>query len=153
MDQPDTADPFDPSLARFPTRVVALERVLDLLHVSNAPDLVLQYRMAMERGARFPPVSVVAVLGRYVIGDGHKRFSAVRGLPVASVVVEVWPLWRLGADLLAQAKITLHEWHRATVALLTRGSTRELGGLLRATVVHWWRIVRSVLTLPRRPNS
>lgn len=107
----------------------------------------------MEQGVQFPPISVVAVLGRYVVADGHRRFSAARGLPIDEVVVEVWPFAQLAADLLAQTRATLREWRRAVVALLTRGSARELGDVLRATAAHWWRIVRSLLTLHCRRVS
>src|SRR5262249_17879356 len=86
---------FDPKLAKSPTRVLPLDQVIDLLSVTHAPERVEEYRQAMLRGDRFPPVSVVKLAGRYFVADGHKRLCAYKTLGGGELVVEVWsiPRW------------------------------------------------------------
>ncbi len=103
----EAADPLielsiDSAQAQFPTRTLRIEQVVDLLHVSHVPERVEEYRQAMLRGDRFPPISVVRLAGRFFIADGHKRFSACKMLPVRHVLVEVWSIRRLLSDLLRQ---------------------------------------------------
>ena len=81
---------FDTSLARSPTRALPVSAVIDLLHVTHAPERIAEFREAMQRGESFPPVSVVRLAGRFFLADGHKRFSAYRSLPVRDIRVEVW---------------------------------------------------------------
>src|SRR5262245_49152445 len=93
--QPDDGAPrcFDVARAAYPVRVLPPHRVVDLLPVSHAPERIAEYRLAMQRGERFPPIAVVRCGGRYLIADGHKRFSAYRQLTDADIAVEVWT-WR-----------------------------------------------------------
>lgn len=143
--------PFDPARAVFGTRVVAVGRVADLLHVSHDPDGIRRYRDAMLRGERFPPVSVIALPGRYVIADGHRRFQAFLGLGADELLVEVWPLRALAADLWRQH---LHFLRRGAAAMrsLARGRSgrEEAWRFLRQLAGHWLRIARSLFRSPLR---
>jgi hypothetical protein len=136
---------FDPALAEFPTRVVAIREVLDLLQVSHAPERIGAYRDAMQAGAVFPPISVIRVGGRYLIADGHKRFSAYRMLPVNDILVEVWTLRRVGRDQWQQ----LGRKTRQQLALLRASAQdpsarRAVRRLALDTVGHWRRVLRSL---------
>jgi len=152
----NSGDCFDARLASYPTRVLRLAEVVDPLSVTHAPDVIARYADAMRCGARFPPVSVVCLAGRYFIADGHKRFSACRQLGVAELVVEVWP-WR--------------RWLRDQSAQLRRSATTQGALLARAcvdpvarraarhqaivTAGHWRRIATSLrrLTAGRRRRA
>ena len=57
----------------------------------------------MRAGDLFPPVSVIRLLGRWLVADGHKRYVAWAGLGGKEIVVEVWPLRRWLADQAGQA--------------------------------------------------
>jgi ParB-like nuclease family protein len=136
---------FDPALAEFPTQVLALDRVVDLLHISHAPERITAYRQAMLHGARFPPIAVVRVAGRYMIADGHKRFSAYKSLPVTEILVEVWTTrrwlqdqWRQFAGKTAQQVRTLF---RSPIDSTARRQARRL---FWDTTGHWARITRSM---------
>jgi len=94
--------PFDQDLSNRPTRVVPVDRVVDLLRVPHAHDRIRMYRKAMASGDRFPPISVFRLGTIYVITDGHKRFTAVTKLGLKQIVVELWGIGTLCSDLLAQ---------------------------------------------------
>ena len=88
-DGPARASCFNPALAAFPTRRVPIDRVVDLLPVSHAPERIDEYRRAMQRGERFPPIAVVRFAGRFC----RRRTQALQRLPPAAgdeIVVEVW---------------------------------------------------------------
>src|SRR5262245_53290499 len=74
----DATAVFDASLAEYPTRVLRCDEVVDLIPLSHAPDRIAQYRDEMRQGNRFPPISVIRLVGRYLVADGHKRFAAYR---------------------------------------------------------------------------
>lgn len=132
---------FDPALATAPTRVVAVAAVVDLLQVTHAPDRVCEYRCAMQRGERFPPIAVVPVAGRFVVADGHKRLTAYKALPVTEIVVEVWTIRRLLHDQWRQFRAkTAQQWWVLSRSAVDRGARREAVRLFRDTMRHWKRI-------------
>jgi len=140
---------FDPARAEYPTRVLPLDRVIDPLPVSHAPERIEQYRTAMARGERFPPIAVVRVGGRFLVADGHKRFSAYKGLTRDRIVVQVWTIRRWLRDQWTQ----LTRKTRQQVTLLRRSRTdprarREAVRLALDTLEHWRRVLRS-LRAPR----
>ncbi|MFH1177737.1 MAG: ParB N-terminal domain-containing protein [Acidobacteriota bacterium] len=142
------ADPFDTVLARFPTQVVALVQVVDLLHVTHRADRVAELKSAMEQGACFPPISVVRFGARYIVADGHKRLSAARELCFAKIVVEVWPWRRLAADLGRQHLRFLRRLAAALAQLARGGAERRAGRrFLAETAEHCLRIARSLARL------
>ena len=136
---------FDPLRAQFPTRVVPLERVVDLLPLTHAPERVAQYRTAMLRGDRFPPIAVVRLGGRYLVADGHKRLSAYQELRHDEIVVEVWTIGRWLRDQSQQfGRKTRHQ-----VSVLRRSRTdpearREARRLALDTIGHWRRVALSL---------
>jgi len=136
---------FDPARAEFPTRVLPLECVVDPLSVSHAPERIAEYRAAMQRGDRFPPIAVVRVGRRFLVADGHKRLSACRELIRGPIVVEVWTVRRWLRD----------QWQQFTrktrqQARLARRSTsdprarQEARRLALDTIGHWRRMARSL---------
>lgn len=142
--------PFDPAHATWPTRTVRVARVVDLLAVTHAPERVLEFRRAMLAGELFPPISVVAFAGRFVIADGHKRFAACRGLALEEIPVEVWPARRLTADLSRQLVRFLHRAGGAGLQLVRGPSERrEALHFLHTTWEHGLRIARSLRKLAR----
>ena len=135
-------DVFDPALATHPTRVVACDVLVDPLHVTNLPEVVDTYRAAMQRGDRFPPISVVRLFGIWFVADGHKRFTAYRTLGSPTILVEVWPLRRWAADHVAQARASVRRW---SAVLRRRPGAPALGRQLRIEFAHLRRILRSAL--------
>jgi hypothetical protein len=136
---------FDPALAEFPTRVVPVDRVLDLLGVSHAPERIAAYRRAMEGGEVFPPISVIRLGRRFVIADGHKRFSACRQLRVHEVVVEVWTVRRCLRDQWRQlARKTRQQIGLLRASTRDRYARRALRRLALDTIGHWRRVFRSL---------
>lgn len=152
MRRADSADCFDARGAEYPTRVVRVDEVVDLLAVTHAPERVAAYREAMANGTRFPPIAVVRGMGRYWIADGHKRFSAYAQLSDAPLPVEVWPLRRWLHDQWQQLRRK-----SAQQARLLRGGLRDprdrraARRLLWDTFGHWRRIARSLRGAARRP--
>ena len=140
-------DCFDAAAAEYPTRVVAIAAVTDLLSVPHAPEVVGRYREAMLAGERFPPVSVIRLGGRLLLADGHKRLRAYRTLGPETILVEVWTLARWLRDQRRQ----LRENARKNATILRR-SLRDPAGaarLLGTTAAHWRRVARSLLRGPR----
>jgi hypothetical protein len=137
---------FDTAGAEFPTRVLPLARVVDPLPVSHAPERIEAYRLAMERGERFPPIAVVRWGARFLVADGHKRFTAYRQLSGRDeIVVEVWPLRRWLRDQLGQ----LRRKTRQQLGILRRSYTdpqarRDATRLAWDTVGHWRRMALSL---------
>jgi len=128
---------FDPQLARFATIELPCSSIVDLLPLTHAPDRVARYRERMQSGDRFPPISVIRLGGRYVIADGHKRFSAYRTLGADRILVEVWPLHRWARD----------QWDQVV------GNARKNGRILRLSVTDppaAWRLACSTLRHWRR---
>jgi ParB/Sulfiredoxin domain len=138
-------------LAAFSTRQVKIERVVDLLQVSHAPDLIQAYADAMRAGDSFPPVSVIPFGRRYIITDGHKRFNACRALGLEEIEVEIWTLGRLFGDLGRQSVRHLRTMGTAA-RNLTRGpeGRRDAYNFAATTAAHWRRTVVSLWNLARR---
>lgn len=148
---PDYADCFDPALADFPTRILSLAQVVDLLHVAHRPDEIERFREAIECGDRFPPISVVHLAGRFFVADGHKRFSAYAALPVSEIVVQVWTMRRWLQDQWRQFRHkTRQQCRLAFRSLYDQRARAEAGRLVLDTIGHWRRIVVSLTTRPRR---
>jgi GT2 family glycosyltransferase len=141
--------PFDVSRAGGPTRVVALQDVVDLLHVSHAPDTIDSYRSRMLAGDGFPPIAVVAVAGRFVVADGHKRLAAYKSLGHADIVVETWSGMRLLQDQWQQAVGNLRKNGR--ILRLSVTDPRAARDLLLTTVRHWRRVALALVTRGRVP--
>lgn len=142
-----SSEPFDAKRAELATARVSVDRVLDLLHASHHPERIAEYREQMLQGARFPPIAVVRLAGRYLVADGHKRLHAYLGLPdrPRELLVECWIWRRWLADQLAQLR---RKWGQIGYALLggPRG-WRLLPALVGDTLRHWWRVVYSLGTL------
>jgi len=133
--------------------MLATADVVDLLEVTHAPERVADYRRAMERGDRFPPIAAVRLGGRFLLADGHKRLSAVRALaePPETIPVEIWSVRRWLADQVGQ----LRRKTRRQVALLARSCVDpqarvEGTRLIADTVGHWRRITRSLVLRRQR---
>ncbi len=136
---------FDAAGAQGPTRVLRVQEIVDLLPISHAPERIEEYRLAMQRGDRFPPIAVVRCGRRFFIADGHKRFSAYLELQRDEIVVEIWPPRRWLRDQWQQFVSKT----RQQVRVLGRGgrtpqARREAARLLWDTVGHWRRIWRSL---------
>jgi hypothetical protein len=90
-------------------------------------------------------VAVLPVAGRFVITDGHKRFSAFRPLAGDAVVVEVWGLRRLAADLWQQSRVQQRRaWSLLVRAPRDPGARREAAAFLGGQAAHLGRIARSL---------
>lgn len=153
-DAPDHPACFDASLAEMPTAVVARARLVDPLAVSHAPERVAEYRAAMRRGDRFPPIAVVRFGGRLYVADGHKRLAACEALEVETLVVEVWNWRRWGRDQAGQlARKTRQQWRVLTRAPWDASARREARRLFWDTVGHWRRIGLSLARRSQRPRS
>jgi hypothetical protein len=141
---------FDSARAEFPTRVLPLDAVVDLLPLTHAPERIEQYRLAMQRGDRFPPVAVVRLFGRFLVADGHKRLSAYRALADAPIPVEVWTRRRWLRDQWTQlARKTRHQASLIRRLPADPGARQEARRLALDTLGHWKRVARS-LSLRRR---
>jgi hypothetical protein len=146
---------FDPALATAPTRVVRVDAVVDLLEVTHLPERIIEYRQAMERGARFPPIAVVRVAGRFLVADGHKRLSAYKALPVDEIVVEVWTMRRWLHDQWRQlVHKTRQQWWLLWRSPVDRQARAQARRLFWDTVGHWKRVVSSLSRVwqRRRPE-
>lgn len=145
----DTPSPFDRTLARFPTRLVRVDHVVDLLSLTHAPERIEIYRDAMRRGSRFPPISVIRLVGRLVVADGHKRLAAARQTGAHMIDVEIWPWWRFLADQCDQAVRNVHKNRLILQSLFVDpAASRRLAA---STVSHWRRVASSIaLRLTRR---
>ncbi len=138
---------FDHSLSEGRTRRLPLSAVLDLLPLTHAHDRVLAYRGQMQAGARFPPVAVVPLGGRWVIADGHKRFTAYSALGPEAIVVEVWGVGRLLRDQWRQVRANAGKNRVILAACLN--DRREARRLALATLGHWRRVLSSLRHLAR----
>jgi hypothetical protein len=152
QDTPDRC--FDPALAEYPTRTVPLTAIVDPLAVTHAPERIAAYRDAMRAGDRFPPIAVLALGGRYVVVDGHKRFQAYRALPAADMLVEIWTVRRWLRDQWSQ----LRRKTRQQASVLARSvrdpnARREAARLAGDTLRHWRRVARSLRALRLRSSS
>jgi hypothetical protein len=133
---------FDPALAEFRVATLPLERVIDPLAITHAPDRVARYRDCMAAGERFPPIAVVRVLGVYLVADGHKRLAAYRSLGSTDILVEVWPMRRWASDQRRQALANLRK-NRMIVFLAVREPIAAFR-LLLSTILHWKRVGASL---------
>jgi len=148
----DAKDVFDSSQAQYPTRFLDLSRIVDMLHVTNAPRTVDGYRAAMENGDRFPPISLVRLVGIWFVADGHKRLTAYRSLGAQKILVEVWPLRRWLRDQGAQARASARRW---AAAIFDRdGGAPGWRDLLAIELAHVRRMMASLISLrgSRRPR-
>lgn len=141
---------FDPGLARHPTRELAVSEVVDLLDVTHAPDQIEIYRQRMAAGDRFPPVSVILVGPWVLVADGHKRFSAFRTFSPATVVVEVWPLYRWLGNQVQQ--LLRNARKNASIVRLLFTDPPEARRLAGTTLAHWRRVAVSLSRRARRPS-
>ena len=141
---------FDRGKAAFPVLIVPTSQVVDLLNQTHRPDKVAEYREAMEGGARFPPLAVVRWGRRFILTDGHKRFTACKQRRMTRVMVEVWTLRRWVQDLREQSA-------RKTRQIVTLGARSAVDSAARKaskrlfwdTVGHWQRIFKSLWVLLR----
>ena len=136
---------FDASCATSPIARLPVSAVHDLLTVTHAADRIARYRDEMAGGARFPPISVIRLFGRYLVADGHKRLAAFRALGAGEdeILVEVWPLSRWLADQQRQAVANARKNGRILALSVTH--PREAGRLAATTVLHWRRVLVSLL--------
>ena len=134
---------FDPDLAAFATIELACNDVIDPLAVTHAAARVSEYRSRMAAGDRFPPVSVLRVGGRYLLVDGHKRFTAYRELGHTHLVVEIWPLSRWLQDQARQLRDNARK--NARIMALSVRHPGDARRLLLTTLLHWRRVARSLL--------
>jgi len=126
---------------------VPVSSIVDLLPLTHAPGRVAEYRDAMLKGERFPPVAVVRLAGRWVLADGHKRLTAARGVAGAEIPVEVWSFRRWSADQRRQLRDNVGKNRR--IAALAISSPREAARLLWSTLEHWIRVARSLWIVAR----
>ena len=134
---------FDPARAEFPTRMLPVEAIVDLLPLTHVPERVTAYRDRMQAGDRFPPISVIRLFGRFVIADGHKRYSAYCLLGEPMIVVEVWPLHRWLRDQGRQARHNARK--NARIVATSVSDPGGAGRLLLTTLLHWRRVASSLL--------
>jgi len=145
---------FDTSGTSLPTRVVRVNQIVDLLHVSHAQQQIADYRQAMRDGSRFPPISVIRLGHLFFITDGHKRFAAASDLGMKEMAVELWTVRELTADLLAQLGRHSRAGWRAVTGLHHGREARREGALFAvSTLLHWRRMATSLWILIVRPRK
>ncbi len=138
-------------------RIVPTRMVVDLLCVTHAPEKIRQYGLAMRRGESFPPIAVLRLGGRYIVVDGHKRFSAYRSLSRASIPVEIWSVARCLEDQWLQFVRNLGR--KRTLLLSCHRNPRNFIRLLNQDFPHWRRVALSLMrrlagqSSPLRKNS
>ncbi len=147
MPPPPDLPLFSPEKARGEPRRVRAAEVVDLLPLTHAPEVVQAYREALLSGDAFPPVAVVRLLGRWVIADGHKRWSAAASLGLDEVLVDVWPFRLLLADQFRQLAAGARKNGRFARGLLF--DREEARRIARDTLGHWRRVGASLLHLVR----
>jgi hypothetical protein len=124
-----------------------VREVIDLIDITHAPDRVEEYRLRMEAGDLFPPVSVV-VFGPWVlVADGHKRLSAYRSFERATIVVEVWPFSRWIGNQWQQVLDNARKNARIAKLLVSDPPAARL--LIATTLGHWRRVASSLLRRAR----
>ena len=144
---PNLSHCFESGLASYPTRLLPIKRVIDLLHVTHSPMRVEEYRRAMLDGHRFPPVSVLRVGPYFLITDGHKRFSAYRSFCRPHILVESWTLAKWLSDQGQQLDRDLRTWVSALWrSLYCRPARREVAQLARTRLAHYRRVGRSLVS-------
>jgi len=138
---------FDANQASSPTRLVPVSRVVDLLSVTHVPSRVELYRSAMLQGDRFPPICALPLFGRFLLTDGHKRFTAYKSLGEEAILVQIWTLRRSVTHLGAQTLREAREGCRI-ISQLGRDPQApvQLKKFLRSRVVHYRRLGRSLWT-------
>ena len=139
---------FSPELAEYPTVLLPLDAVLDPLTLTHAAARIDEYERAMRRGAAFPPVSVIRILGRHIVADGHKRLAAVRRIGPTHICVEVWTWRRWLRDQTQQAAANARK--NARIARLAFSDPGGAARLLGTTLGHWRRVARSLVRLSSR---
>lgn len=145
---------FDTSGTSLPTRVVRVDQIVDLLHVSHAQRQIEEYRQAMLDGSNFPPISVIRLGQQFVITDGHKRFAAALDLGLREMDVELWTVRDLTADLLGQLGRHSRAGWRAVAGLHHGKEARREGARFAvSTLLHWRRMATSLWILIVRPRK
>jgi hypothetical protein len=139
---------FDPVLATSRTLILPIDQIVDLLQVTHTPGRVAEYYEAMRRGDRFPPICVLRVGRRFLIADGHKRFSACRSLPGTDIVAQVWGVRRWLQDQWRQSVNNFRK--NQTIVRLSIHSPRKAFRLLLTTLGHWRRVATSLLQCIKR---
>ncbi len=86
-----------------------------------------------------------------MIADGHKRYSAYRGLDRPDILVEVWPLRRWLRDQLRSGDGNARKNGRILAASVT--DPRQAWRLLLTTLLHWRRVATSLLASGCRPRA
>lgn len=142
---------FDGSAPGLRVRHVRLHEITDLLPLTHSEATVASYRSRMIAGDLFPPVSVLPLLGRLVIADGHKRYQAALPLADGPVAVEVWTLGQLLSDQWRQARSNARKNRRIAASLFVRPA--ESLRLIRSTLQHWVRVARCLTLLFAAPGS
>ena len=132
--------------------MVRVDELIDLLHVTHAPDRIEEFKRAIGDGARLPPIAAIRLGGRWFIADGHKRFSAYKLLNYEEVEVEVWTGRRWLHDQWRQLR---HKTGQQ-VSIIARApfdpaARKQARRLWWDTVGHWQRIIRSAVSAA--PNS
>jgi ATP-binding cassette, subfamily B, bacterial MsbA len=147
-------DCFDASRAEGKTIEAPVESVIDLLSATHAPEVIAEYRDAMDRGAVFPPIGVFRIGGRYIVTDGHKRLSACKQRGMSRVMVELWTISRLLDDLWRQ---TVRSTRRLASSLVHSthdpDSRKRLRRVYWDTILHWKRLFVTLPTLLRGGES
>ena len=147
-----TIRPFDTSCSSLTTREVPVHKIVDILHVTHAPERIEEYRRAMLSGTSFPPISVFPIAGRFIITDGHKRFAACRAIEIAALAVELWRARELFEDQLAQLLHNLRKWRLAISTIHNGTEARRQGmDLLVPILLHWRRVALSLWGLVVKP--
>jgi subfamily B ATP-binding cassette protein MsbA len=147
-------DCFDQSSAVFPTMVVPVTVVIDLLNQTHRPDRVEEFREAMDNGSLFPPVSVIRIGSRFILTDGHKRFAACKQRGMSHVMVELWTASRWITDLRSQTVRKTGQVIRLALRSPRDPDSRKAGVRLFWDIVgHWRRIFTSLLALLRGVDS
>ena len=139
---------FDPGLARHATRELPVDEVVDLLELTHAAGKVQEYRERMRAGDLFPPISVVRLFGRWFVADGHKRYTAWKGLDATRVVVEVWPLRTWLSDWARQSRHGVRKNGRIVARAFVDPGKSALE--VRAIAGHWRRVAVSLARRARR---
>jgi len=142
---------FDARQACSPTRVIPVSRVVDLLSITHAPERVETYRKAMLRGDLFPPISVLPLLGWYLVTDGHKRLTAFRPLGGSEVLVQEWTVWQGIAHLGRQTTKEAHQvWKLVSKLGRDPSAPAQLKKFMWSRALHYRRLGRSLWARVKR---
>ncbi len=143
-------DCFDRSRANFSTIIVPITDVIDLLNQTHRPHRVAEFRIAMDNGSRFPPLSVIRIGHGFILTDGHKRLAACKQRGMSHVIVELWTVGKWLADLRSQTVRKTSQMIKLARDSPSDRESRKAGIRLFWDIVgHWRRIFTSLLVLLR----